>query len=319
MRLIDFDVELLPQTGYTEEDICRMIELAGRTCYKSENKITESSAKEFVNRMRINKHYAMLEHGTVYLHIPDALHKLDNHCVAYFAGENSGKYSKVSFVDTGNHTMDVFATTNLRVLVENNIYEQCKEFICQPTIHHERRYTARFICDRAISHELVRHRAFSFAQESQRFCNYSKDKFDNEITFIRPVNLNIPTGMYINMDGDWVDTEAMCIKVSEPTEEIGTFLHALNTAEMSYQLLINKGWKPQDARAVLPNATKTEVVMTGFASDWDHFFELRCAENVQPEMRILANKLKSFIYGDKTVQSTDISTKTVDSNPTEQQ
>lgn len=288
MKLIESSVQIIE-----EKDPYKMIELAGRTCYKSEDKITENSAKEFVDRMIKLGHGAMLEHGTIYLTIDGEDPNLSK--------IQSNPHTKVNLVPyevltEGNYTISykAYITTNLRVLVENNL----KELLCyqvEPTEHHEKRITAKFICDRGVSHEFVRHRVFSFAQESQRYCNYSKDKFGNELTFIKPTWLDIPTGDYTYWDGDWCDIDNMKIQLPSDNGIADNFLWCLNNAGMQYRLLINKGLKPQEARAILPNATKTELVMTGFESDWDHFFELRCSGAAHPDAKKLADELKSLM------------------------
>lgn len=132
----------------------------------------------------------------------------------------------------------------------------------------------------------------SFAQESQRYCNYNKDKFGKELTFILP---------------PWVDerqlgeqnSRELLIQMGSldnPTysqEDLNElyFLSGLASSEIQYFNLINNGWKPQQARAVLPNATKTEIVVTGFESDWAHFFELRRSSKAHPDMKRLADEL----------------------------
>nr|DAM18662.1 MAG TPA: Thymidylate synthase complementing protein [Caudoviricetes sp.] len=288
MKLIESSVQIIE-----EKDPYKMIELAGRTCYKSEDKITENSAKEFVDRMIKLGHGAMLEHGTIYLTIDGEDPNLSK--------IQSNPHTKVNLVPyevltEGNYTISYKAhiTTNLRVLIENNLKELL-QYQVEPTEHHEKRITAKFICDRGVSHEFVRHRVFSFAQESQRYCNYSKDKFNNELTFIKPTWLNIPTGDYTYWDGDWCDIDNMKIQLPSDNGIADNFLWCLNNAGMQYRLLINKGLKPQEARAVLPNATKTELVMTGFESDWEHFFGLRCSGAAHPDARKLADELKSLM------------------------
>lgn len=288
MKLIESSVQIIE-----EKDPYKMIELAGRTCYKSEDKITENSAKEFVDRMIKLGHGAMLEHGTIYLTIDGEDPNLSK--------IQSNPHTKVNLVPyevltESNYTISykAYITTNLRVLVENNL----KELLCyqvEPTEHHEKRITAKFICDRGVSHEFVRHRVFSFAQESQRYCNYNKDKFNNELTFIKPTWLDIPTGNYTYWDGDWCDIDNMKIQLPSDNGVADNFLWCLNNAGMQYRLLINKGLKPQEARAILPNAIKTELVMTGFESDWEHFFELRCSGAAHPDAKKLADELKSLM------------------------
>ena len=292
MKLINSSVIVKEQESGID-GVYKQIEWAGRHCYKSLDKITENSAKEFVDRMIKLGHGAMLEHGTIYLTIDGEDPNLSR--------IQSNPYTKVNLVPyevltEDNYTISykAYITTNLRVLIENNL----KELLCyqvEPTEHHEKRITAKFICDRGVSHEFVRHRVFSFAQESQRYCNYSKDKFNNELTFIKPTWLNIPTGDYTYWDGDWCDIDNMKIQLPSDNGIADNFLWCLNNAGMQYRLLINKGLKPQEARAILPNATKTELVMTGFESDWEHFFELRCSGAAHPDAKKLADELKSLM------------------------
>nr|UVM83804.1 MAG: thymidylate synthase complementing protein [Bacteriophage sp.] len=281
MKLIESSVQIIE-----EKDPYKMIELAGRTCYKSEDKITENSAKEFVDRMIKLGHGAMLEHGTVYLTITATSPEVRKYEI--------NPYSRVKKISVDGINGRAYITTNYRVLVENNRLDDL-QYQVEPTEYHEKRITAKFICDRGVSHEFVRHRVFSFAQESQRYCNYNKDKFNNELTFIKPTWLDIPTGDYTYWDGDWCDIDNMKIQLPSDNGIADNFLWCLNNAGMQYRLLINKGLKPQEARAVLPNATKTELVMTGFESDWEHFFGLRCSGAAHPDAKKLADELKSLM------------------------
>lgn len=278
MKLIESSVQIIE-----EKDPYKMIELAGRTCYKSEDKITENSAKEFVDRMIKLGHGAMLEHGTVYLTITATSPEVRKYEI--------NPYSRVKKISVDGINGRAYITTNYRVLVENNRLDDL-QYQVEPTEYHEKRITAKFICDRGVSHEFVRHRVFSFAQESQRYCNYNKDKFNNELTFIKPTWLDIPTGDYTYWDGDWCDIDNMKIQLPSDNGIADNFLWCLNNAGMQYRLLINKGLKPQEARAILPNATKTELVMTGFESDWEHFLSLRTSKNAHPDAKKLADELK---------------------------
>lgn len=283
MKLIKPCVEILDQLPGIS-GIYKQIEFAGRTCYKSHDKITSDSAKEFVDRMIKSGHGAMLEHGTVYLLIHD------DDTTEYHIGE----YEKNPFtkVNAGNGAWWCI-TTNLRVLIENDWMEDL-QYLCEPTEYHEKRITVKFICDRGVSHEFVRHRVFSFAQESTRYCNYSKDKFDNEITYILPpwIGEADVRNFYENSKGD------KFLKYNEDSLG-GSFIFLFNLEELeeTYITLVKEeGWKPQEARAILPNALKTELVMTGFVSDWKHFFELRDAGSAHPQARELAQPLhKLFI------------------------
>lgn len=256
MRLIKPSFEILDQQCGLE-GIYKQIEIAGRTCYKSEDKITEDSAKEFVDRMIKSGHSAMLEHGTIYLAIPMTTYAPE--AVNIY---RHSPYSKVNecnkFIFTDKYGDKVAAwcvTTNLRVLVENDCLEDL-EFLCEPTEFHEKRVSVKFICDTGVSHEFVRHRVFSFAQESTRYCDYTKDRFNRELTFIKPL---------------WISN----IPITDITEDEKVFLEYLKNVEDTYFFLRDSNWTPQEARAVLPKCVKTELVMTGFVSDWKHFFRVR--------------------------------------------
>ncbi len=278
MKLIKPYFEIWEQSAGLE-GVYKQIEKVGRVCYKSEDKITEDSAEPFVDRMIKSGHGAMLEHGTVYLKfetVKSAIHPLDK----YY----HNKYSKVCTEEgLTKQTKIVFVTTNLRVLIEND-WKDDLQYLCEPTEYHERRVTVHFVCDRGVSHEFVRHRVMSFAQESTRYCNYSKDKFGNELTFIQPC---------------WLDDERL--KLYGPYHTIirdkspeSIFIANLNNAERDYLDLISLGWKPQEARAILPNSLKTELVVTGFTSDWNHFFDLRARGTTgapHPQAKELAEPL----------------------------
>ena len=231
------------------EGVYKQIERVGRVCYKSEDKITEDSAKPFVDRMIKSGHGAMLEHGTVYLKF-ETLARAEKYL--------NNKYSEVRTCYGS-----FYVTTNLRVLVENGWLDELS-YVCEPTEYHERRVTVHFVCDRGVSHEFVRHRVMSFAQESTRYCNYSKDKFGNELTFIIPSWCN-----------SLIEGSEQKYSPFEINEDKIVFMDALQNAQNSYLSLLKLGWKPQEARAVLPNSLKTELVVTGFTSDWNHFFRLR--------------------------------------------
>ena len=300
MNLIDPKCEEIVQKPGLQ-GLYEQIELVGRTCYKSKPKyryytesknayvdegtdtFTESytpedfpirgesiTAESFVRRMIKSKHTAMLEHGTCYL---------------YFKGDENGSMLEGDPFDitlnltlspyaVSNHnweTHEVFYTTNLRVLVElrPNDWEAVLERHMVP--YDDRlikRKTIKITTDRGVSHELVRHRVFSFAQESQRYCNYGSD----DITFIR---------------SSWGKSDGTAIQ------------HRLYyDAEIAYKELLNRGWKPQQARSVLPNAVKTEICMTGTEQQWEQFLQLRYHEStgkVHPDMKVVATMVKDII------------------------
>lgn len=274
MRLIKPSFEIWEQEP-SLEGIYKQIERAGRVCYKSEDKIAEGTAKAFVDRMIASGHGAMLEHGTVYLEIPD-------YGVSRLKFE---KYMRNPYSTSISSDVDSsYITTNLRVLVENGWLNDL-EYQCEPTEHHEKRITVKFICDRGVSHEYVRHRVFSFAQESTRYCNYAKDKFGNECTFIIPPWTGFKEGNYpITWDGLYGSCNTLA-------EHDSWFFWHLALAERDYFKLLEKGWIAQQARAVLPNSLKTELVMTGTIEQWKGFFKLRDAGSAHPQARELAHPL----------------------------
>ena len=276
MKLIKPSYEILPQAPGLE-GVYKQIELAGRVCYKSEDKITETSAKEFVDMLIKRGHLSVLEHGTVYLY------KQYDSKAAFFVDDFAlnycdNPYSKIFRVrytqNDPQGKQHVYITTNLRVIIENGWLDDL-QYICEPTEHHAKRTTVKFICSRSTSHQLVRHRVMSFAQESQRYCNYSLSKFNNEVTFVYPSWLEKFDEQRALDDSPWPD-----------------FTYGLLYAEQRYFELLEQGLKPQQARQILPNACKTELVVTGFNDDWKQLLELRCSAGADPDIKQLMNPLK---------------------------
>lgn len=240
------------------QGIYKQIERAGRVCYKSEDKITEDSAEDFVNRMIASKHYAMLEHGTVYLAIPCSDYTSSEDFMLSY-GYNPYTRWDDSECDWETKTGYIYVTTNYRVIIENH-WEDDLECLCVPCDKHPRKATVHLTTCRTVTHELVRHRTMSFAQESTRYCNYLKSKFGSELTFIRP---------------NWLSTEPVLLEDPTYAEAKSKFISALVTIEKAYFDLIKANWKPQQAATILPNALKAEIVVTGFIEDWKHLFSLR--------------------------------------------
>lgn len=260
MKIIEPSVELFKQEPGLL-GIYKQIERVGRTCYKSEDRITEDSAKPFVERMCKSQHYAMCEHGTVYLAITNedpVLYK--NMIDAYM--ENP--YSRVSIVWEHDNYLDktAYITTNYRVIKENE-WDEDLQYLCAPTKHHARRICLKFTTSIGVSREFNRHRAASMAEQSTRYCNYSREKFGNEVSFVRPT---------------WVSTYCPNEEHGGPTVADIAWSDAMRDAEANYFLLLGEGWKPQQARESLPLSTATEVVYTAFEEDWSHFFDLRYRE-----------------------------------------
>lgn len=299
MRLVKPSWEIWEQEPGIQ-GIYKAIERAGRICYLSGDKITEDSAKPFVDRMIKSGHGAMLEHGTVYLqiHWDDAIREEFDHIYCDYA---SNPYSKIiRKVQEDDLCPTLYVTTNYRVLVENDWLNDLK-YLCEPTEFHEKRVCVHFTADIGVLREFFRHRTMSMAQESTRYCNYSKDKFSNEVTFIMPCWIDVPEGKYTNIskqsseDGEYKQIMLHENNINAyplTTTPEGRFLSHCFWSEHDYFDLLEQGWQPQQARAVLPLCTKSEAVMTGFVSDWKHFFFLRCPLNAHPQARELAIPLK---------------------------
>lgn len=194
MRIVEPKVEII--TEFNGEEVLKHIEKVGRCCYKSENRITDDSAKVFVENIIKRGHEAVIEHFNI---------------------------------------------------------------------------TVKFITDRGITHEIVRHRIASYAQESTRYVNYSKDQFGSEISVVKPVDIEFGTKEYTNWE------------------------QAMLNAEASYFTLLDRGCSPQVARSVLPTCTKTEIMVTMNLREWRHFIKLRASKAAHPDIRILAiDLLKQF-------------------------
>ncbi len=251
------------------DGVYRQVERCGRVCYKSENHQTADSARPFVERMIASKHTAMLEHATVYLTLDEHDARTDFY--------RSNRFTHVNMVGG-----KAYVTTNLRVLVENDRMKDLDE-LCNPTSYHERRVTVHFTTQVAITREFNRHRVNSMAEQSTRYCNYSKEKFGAEIT------INLPQWVKELPDGSWTSTMkegTVCLDddaflalaekvVTGNADAADNWLFANLAAERAYLNLTSLGRKPQEARVVLPLDTNTELVHTAFVSDWKHFFDLR--------------------------------------------
>ena len=298
MRLLNSSYEIWEQEKGLL-GVYKQIEKAARTSYKSEDRITDDSAQKMVDALIKNKHYACLEHGTIYLKCddlgPDEYGKTS--CIIPLKGKYSNNpYSKVvyrywdqkptelqsEFCKTIPRTT-VYVTTNARVIVENG-WEDDLQYLCEPTEYHEKRITVKFVWPIGIVRDALRHRKFSFMNESTRYCNYSKDKFGRQISFIIPSWSKIKPGEYHSP--------------TTVTKDLGkdfTFAYSCYNAEYFYFDMLADGATPQEAREVLPLSTKSDLIMTGFVEDWKHFFALR-ADGVSgpphPNAKLLAEPLK---------------------------
>ena len=296
MELIRPSVEIWEQ-GSTLEDMWKHIARCTRVCYQSTPKNDGETDEEFVKRviLRTNSstgelywnkiHGAMLEHCTVYLNCPN---------ISY-SNMLGSKYTK-SVYDEINHQYCI--TTNLRVLAETCNLKLLNEAVL-PTLH-KRRVTVSFITNIGVSREFNRHRVNSMAEESTRYCNYHLDKFKNSITFALPswIDINeteIQACRTAEVESDMYADMRVNMELSDNWNTIDWYLYALSTSALAYKNLIRLGWKPQQAREVLPLATKSQLIHTAFIDDWKHFFALR-ADGVSgpphPNAKLVAEPLK---------------------------
>lgn len=266
MKLIENKIEKLEQK-HDLLGIYEQIEIAGRTAYKSLDKIEydengrSKTARVFVDKMIELGHGSPLEHGTVYLSIP-----YNGHIIQKYY-ENPYSICNVYLYPNNDGDALLAVTTNYRVLVENNLLDDLK-YLCEPTEYHEKRTTFRLTCARVQADSFTRHRAFSFLMESTRYCNYSNGKFDKEITIVKPTK--------------WEDYEKSLLM----------FVTSWESAERTYMNLIDNGVKPEDARDVLPLQLKTELIMTGIESQWNEFFKLRISDHAHLDAKYIAEKIK---------------------------
>lgn len=261
MNFIDQTFQIIPQKEGIE-GMLKHIEYAGRTCYKSEDKITENSAKAFVESLKVKHHLSVLEHGTVYLNIfPEE--DSEKGFIELFM---HNKYTKCRRVMEGS--IGYAITTNFRVIVENG-WEDALLYLCTPTWAHAERVTVKFETCIHVYKDITRHRLASYSIESTRYCNYSKNKFGNELNFVE-------AAPYEN--SSWINklVYKTCLKV----------------IEWSYKFLVKHGWKAESAAELLPQATKADVVMTAFAEDWYHIFGLRADTHAHPLVQELFYPLK---------------------------
>ena len=307
MKLIKPSYSIIEQEPGLE-GIYKQIEIATRNCYKSEP-VEGITSKDFVDKMIKLGHLSVLEHGTVYLKVSNTLERGIQTCEIWSRKYKENPYSKVSIgrVDKeGEETIiSAYVTTNYRVLVENGWLDDL-QYLCKPTEFHEKRVTVKFTTDIGVSREFNRHRVNSVAEQSTRYCNFSKDKFGSEISVCIPhefeeedIGRAILGNALVNYSGN--PLQGLCTLISnEQNNAVNTaidyWLFANLACEWSYMNLIRLGWKPQQARRILPLDLTTELIHTAFVSDWQHLFRLRTsfiAETGKPhqDASVLADPL----------------------------
>jgi len=326
MRLVKPSVEIIDQEPGME-GLLKHVELCGRVAYKSEDKITEGSAKKFVDILIKSGHTSVLEHGSVCICSNKGDYSYDEKSLQFLKGNPYVKEVKnvVYCYEKGMFTEEIYYSTNYRVIIENRDFfkkqslfkkQSDLKLIYEPADTFERRVTVKFVCSRAIANEIVRHRKLSFTQESTRYCNYTKDKFNKSITYILPVKLfdkNIPLDVDIIDTGSemtsWEVKRFIAGDNDSITRELYLYLSSLYRAEITYERLVTlRQWKPEEARGILPLDLKTEIIVSGFVSDWEDFFNLRCAKNAHPDIQYLACELQQMFKDRKylTIRPDDI-------------
>ena len=305
MQIVSPKVELLPRP-YGPKDRERHVELCGRVCYKSEERIAEGTAEKFIANLIKRGHEAMLEHSRVMILVPGTSQHILQFNRIQLAMQEQGVYD---YLTTSATVRGMYVSANMRAwrnfvkfayeqdyklpiqvwqLIRDNPaffpeysfpdrYKDSPDFdgsaernpwqMSNPTVRRIHAwYSFRFTCDRGVSHEMVRHRPASFAQESTRYCNYSKGQFGGQITVIEPCFFLPDTLPYRH----WKES--------------------CEAAERAYFDLLDDGCSPQQARTVLPNSLKTEIIVTATAAEWLHFLGLRMDAAAHPQMREVATQ-----------------------------
>ena len=275
MKLIKQSFEFINQTDFSLVGIKKHIERCARVSYKSEDKITDTSYEKFVNMLESRGHDRPLEFGTVYLDIPTK--DLEP---GYEYINAVGKYALNPWSIKEDFDNHAYISTNYRVIKDNH-WESDLQYLCEPTEHHHKRYTVHMILDRGVMDEFRTHVGLSHLAESTRYCNYSKDKFGNELTFIQPCWLN---NEKLKLYGPYHTV----IRDKSP-ESI--FIANLNNVERDYLDLIKLGWTPQQARSVLPLGIKSELISCGFEDSWENFFKRRDAPDAHPMAQEIAKPM----------------------------
>lgn len=309
MKIIHPSVEYWSQAN-TLDGIWEHAARCARVCYQSAHTKEDESAKDFLlrtiakNGFKKDKssHMSVLEHATVYLVVNIQNPFYPHMCYKY----KNNHYSKTCNLIINDTIEGICITTNLRVIIENDWLDDLK-FIANDISNHVKRYTFSFITNLGVSRELNRHRCHSISEESTRYCNYSKDKFGNGLTFIIPEWLDLEECNIDDTDKNFIHlpnqyhfdgTLANLVDGDKNLTVEGEWLAANVRAQIHYLNLLKKGWKPQQAREVLPLSLKTQVVHTAFEDDWKDFIALRSdgiSGAPHPNIKVLADKVKELI------------------------
>lgn len=283
MKLIKQSFEILEQKDFSLIGIKKFIERCGRVCYKSEDRITDDSYEKFVNMLVKRDHARPLEFGTVHLKISSGM--LFDKFLQDLVDYKLYNPAWIKYKELPEYT---YITTNYRYYLQ--IIKKCpyiaEYFTEQDNYYYPSRYTVHMVLSRGIMDEFRTHVGLSHLAESTRYCNYSKDKFDNQITFIQP--------SWIILDKEIAPINELCLLSGQYDRENPNlrYLASLVDANYAYVLLLNKGWTPQQARDVLPLSVKSELISCGFEDAWENFFYRRCANDAHPMAREIAIPLQ---------------------------
>lgn len=291
MRIIKQEVQEVMQIPYSTEGTFKHIEKMGRICYQSQDKITNESTKKFVKMLFVRGHHAMLEHSNLVVNIPTAglsllelgdLYKALNSNFIY-----KTPYGNKTILVYGNWRAwaDHLSITNFDDFI--NLKKKVLDYIVffgfdkahlieniKNTPEFAKAYSVILKTDRAVTHELVRHRICGLAQESQRYCAYRE-----ELEFILPYMYD----EYVDNVPDTKDPKLM---------RFSMWVEAMRQAEKHYKTLLELGEKPQEARSVLPNSTATQIGVTAYINEWTHIFKLRTAKDAYPQIKRLMESVK---------------------------
>ena len=285
MKLIKQSFEILEQKDFTIKGIKQFVERCARVSYKSEDKMTDTSYEKFVGILESRDHARPLEFGTVHLKMNASdFNKIRSTlCLNKIYNDQWIKHYYVGDV--------TYVTTNYRYYLNIlEIFPKVEKFFTEENNeYYPKRYTVHMILDRGVMDEFRTHVGLSHLAESTRYCNYSKHKFGNEVTFIKPCWLNTPLGDYgiASLPGDNILGLSGGARI---------FVNSLLEAEDYYMDLLSEGWTPQQARSVLPLGIKSELISCGFEDAWKNFFYRRDAKDAHPMAQEIAKPMhKEFI------------------------
>lgn len=302
MKYVEDKVVYVPQESGVE-GMYKMMELAARQCYQTLDLVKEGSAHKLIDKVCIaGGHTSVLEFGTVYLKMYDEGAE----------AERVEAYERDRFSRVVTHNGIAYITTTYRTIMQGDYddpieaiqkkfdkpwLDDLRYMVEQPSMWHHKRYCFQITCDRGGGESFVRHRGeygVSFAKESTRYCNYTKDRFGNELL------ISVPSKMYDLIDNyaangnDWLLTASIDEQIDflrKNDKSWNIYEDSIKVNEKSYINLINEGWKPEDARGVLPLDIKTQFMMSTYYEGWRMFMFRRLAHDAHPHVQSIAQMI----------------------------